>query len=294
MVGARAAQALGGSGLVTTAINLAGTPRRMSVITAGSGMFGALGPLSGSLISDSLSWHIALSLSAIALVAVPYVALRAPAHRPGDTYHFDSVGATLLVGLICTLVLLARFPVPALIGAVVLAAALTLWVRREPDGFIPTQVLRSPVFLTAAGVVCALSTAYFALLYTVPRLLENNTGWDSVGIGVGSLVALLLGSAMTWVMATRIHRMRRSATLGVLLTLGVLAPLTATFAVAPALLLAAAGVAVFVATSGQGTLALVAGGAVPEAQRPTALGLFTLCYQLGGAFGPVIAAMVLS
>ncbi|MGW0737704.1 MFS transporter [Streptomyces sp. NPDC002851] len=290
----RAAQALGGAGFVTTAINLAGTPRRMSVITAGSGMLGALGPLSGSVISDHVSWHLSLSLSAIALLAVPYVVLRAPALQERENRRFDTVGAALLVTLVCMLVLLGRFPVPALIGAVVLGAALTLWVRREPDGFIPSVVLRSPVFLTAAGVVCALSTSYFALLYTVPRLLEDNAGWDSVSIGTGSLVALLIGSVVTWLMATRIHRMPRSAVLGVLLTLAVLAPLTATVATAPALLLAAAGVAVFVATSGQGTLALVAGGAVPEQQRTTALGLFSLCYLLGGAFGPAIVALLLA
>lgn len=294
LLAGRAAQALGGSGFVTTAINLAGTPRRMSVITAGSGMFGALGPLSGSLIADHLSWHVALSLSAVALLAVPYVVLRAPALRQEESRPFDGTGAALLVALVCSLVLLARFPVPATAGALVLGAALTLWVRREPEGFLPSAVLRSPVFLSAAGVVCALSTGYFALLYTVPRLLETTAGWDSVGIGVGSLVALLIGSTVSWLMATRIHRMPRTAVLAVLLTLGVLAPVTATVAAAPALLLAAAGVAVFVGTAGQGTLALVAGGAVPERQRTTALGLFTLCYQLGGAFGPAIAALLLA
>jgi hypothetical protein len=28
------------------------------------------------------------------------------------------------------------------------------------------------------------------------------------------------------------------------------------------------------------------------AQRPAAIGLFTLCYQLGGAFGPAVAALL--
>ncbi|WNM29066.1 MFS transporter [Streptomyces sp. Li-HN-5-11] len=289
----RAAQALGGSGLVTTAINLAGTPRRMGVVTAGSGMCGALGPLAGSLLSDHASWHVALSLSALALLAVPYVALRTPAPVPEEARaSFDAVGAALTVALICALVFLARFPVAALTCAVVLGIALAAWIRREPDGFVPSALLRSPAFLTASGVVCALSTAYFALLYTVPRLLEDNAGWGPSGIGVGSLVALLVGSMASWVMAASAHRMRRSAVLTALLTLGVLAPITAAVAEAPVLLLAAAGVAVFVAASGQATLSVVAADGVPEPQRPTALGLFTLCYQLGGAFGPAIAALL--
>ncbi|MEU3253457.1 MFS transporter [Streptomyces sp. NPDC006997] len=295
LLAGRAAQALGGSGFVTTAITLAGTPRRMAVITAGSGMCGALGPLSGSLLTDGLSWHVALALSAVALLAVPHVARRAPTPRPRtDGTAFDGVGAALSVALICSLVLLARFPVPALTGTAVLGATLALWVRRRPDGFLPVAVLRSPVFLPVAGVVCALSTAYFAILYTVPRLLEDDAGWDAVDIGVGSLVALLVGSAASWGMAAHAHRMGRSAALAVLLTLGVLAPVTAAAGSAPGPWLAAAGVAVFVAASGQAILALVAGGAVPERQRTTALGLFTLCYQLGGAFGPAIAALLLA
>ncbi|MFH8617005.1 MFS transporter [Streptomyces sp. NPDC017979] len=292
----RAAQALGGSGLVTTAINLAGTPRRMGVVTAGSGMCGALGPLAGSLLSDHLSWHVPLALSALALLAVPYVVLRAPAHQrdEGARAPFDAVGAALTVALICALVLLARFPVPALICAVVLGLLLAASIRRRPDGFVPAPVLRSPVFLIASGVVCALSMAYFALLYTVPRLLEDDAQWDRVDVGTGSLVVLLIGSTASWFMAAYAHLVRRSTVLAVLLVLGVLAPLTGAVAAAPLLLLAALGVAVFVAASGQATLSVVAGGGVAEQQRTTALGLFTLCYQLGGAFGPAIAAVTLA
>ncbi|MFJ4330590.1 MULTISPECIES: MFS transporter [unclassified Streptomyces] len=293
LLAGRAAQALGGSGLVTTAINLAGTPRRMGVITAGSGMCGALGPLAGSLLSEHASWHVALSLSALALLAVPATLRRAPAPSPART-AFDPVGAALSVALISALAFLTRFPVPALVCAAVLSLALTAWIRHEPDGFVPAAVLRSPAFVMASGVVCALATAYFALLYTVPRLLEDDAGWNSSQIGAGSLVALLIGSALSWGMAAYAHRMSVSAVLTVLLVLGVLAPVTAVLLATPAVLLAAAGVAVFVAASGQATLSVVAGNAVAERQRTTTLGLFTLCYQLGGAFGPAIAALLLA
>jgi len=293
LLAGRALQALGGSGLVTTAINLAGTPRRMGVVTAGSGMCGALGPLAGSLLSDHVSWHVPLALSAVALLAVPYVVLRAPAPRPGEARApFDPVGASLTVALVCALVLLGRFPVPALLCATVLSVALIAWIRREPEGFLPSAVLRSPAFLTASGMVCALSTVYFALLYTVPRFLQDDADWSAADVGVGSLVALLVGSAASWGMAAYAHRLSRTAVLTVLLALGVLAPVTAAVTAAAPVLLATAGVAVFVAASGQATLSMVAAGGVPQRQRPTGLGLFTLCYQLGGAFGPAIAALL--
>jgi len=292
----RAAQALGGSGFVTTAITLAGTTRRMGVIAAGSGMCGALGPLAGYLLSEYLSWHAALALSGLSLLAVPYIVRRAPEHRHEEKRApFDAVGAVLSVALITSLVFLGRFPAPALVCAAVMGVALALWIWRRPDGFVPTAVLRSPLFLIASGVVCTLSTIYFALLYGVPRLLEDPGNWTTADIGTWLLVALLIGSAVSWCLAAYgAHRMSRSAVLTLLLALGVLAPVAAAVSAAPVLLLAAAGAGVFIAASGQATLSVVAGGGVPEPQRTTALGLFTLCYQLGGAFGPAIVAQLLA
>jgi DHA2 family metal-tetracycline-proton antiporter-like MFS transporter len=48
------------------------------------------------------------------------------------------------------------------------------------------------------------------------------------------------------------------------------------------------------AATGQGALALRAGAAVPPSVRPAAMGLFTLCFLLGAAFGPAIAALTSS
>ncbi|MEU8955329.1 hypothetical protein AB0C93_13590 [Streptomyces sp. NPDC048518] len=74
--------------------------------------------------------------------------------------------------------------------------------------------------------------------------------------------------------------MTRPRVLAILLTVGAPAPLTAALSPwAPLLLLVA-------------TLAVYATVAASAAQRPAAIGLFTLCYQLGGAFGPAVAAMV--
>ncbi|MFD7102829.1 MFS transporter [Streptomyces celluloflavus] len=291
----RGAQAIGGSGLVTTAINLAGTPRRMGVVTAGSGILGALGPLAGSMLTEHVSWRAALSLSALALLAVPGVIRTAPALPTQDPRTpFDAVGAVVLMALVSALVFIPRFPLPALVCAAAIAAVLVLRVRTRPDGFVPVAVLRTPVFLSASAVVCALSTSYFSLLYIVPRVLKGSEGWDAGLVGTGTLVALLIGSAASWLLAAYSTRMSRAAVLAVLLTLGVLAPVTAAAAPWAVLMLVAAGVSVFVSSSGQATLSVYAAHSVPESQRPTSIGLFTLCYQLGGAFGPALAALLVA
>ncbi|MGW2023217.1 MFS transporter [Streptomyces decoyicus] len=291
----RGAQAIGGSGLVTTAITLAGTPRRMGVVTAGSGILGALGPLAGSLLTEHVSWHAALSLSALALPAVPGVLRTAPTlPEKGSRAPFDAIGAVVLMALVSALVFIPRFPLPALVCAAVIAAALVVRVRTRPDGFVPVAVLRTPVFLTASAVVCALSTSYFSLLYLVPRVLKDNEGWDAGLVGTGTLVALLIGSAASWLLAAFSTRMSRAAVLALLLALGVLAPVMAAVTPWAALLLVASGVSVFVSSSGQATLSVYAANSVPDSQRPTAIGLFSLCFQLGGAFGPALAALLVS
>ncbi|MEU6982212.1 hypothetical protein ABZ946_02120 [Streptomyces sp. NPDC046324] len=47
----------------------------------------------------------------------------------------------------------------------------------------------------------------------------------------------------------------------------------------------------FVATGSDAVLSVRASRQVSEARRPAAIGLFVLCYQLGGAVGPALAAL---
>ncbi|MET9295108.1 MFS transporter [Streptomyces sp. NPDC003077] len=287
----RAAQAAGGAGLVTAAMGLAGTARRMGVISAGFGILGAAGPLLGSRLSADVSWRAALALSAVALVAVPFVARSArPAATTGE--RFDAPGAALLAALVTSLVLLPTATLPALGAALVAAVLLAVHVRRRPEGFVPSRLLRTPTFLASALLALALSTSYFTLLFAVPRLLADRTGWSTTTIGTGQLVALVTGSALSWVLAAASARMGRTAVRALLVTVGVLAALTATFATWGPLLLAAMGAAVFTATGANATLSVHAATSSPDRQRPTAIGLFTLCYQLGGAFGPAIATLM--
>ncbi|WP_309240066.1 MFS transporter [Actinomadura sp. J1-007] len=295
LVAGRGAQAVGGSCLVTTAINLAGTPRRMGAVTAGSGLLGALGPLTGGLLTEHVSWHAALSPSILAVLAVPGVLRAAPKPPERDAHApFDTAGAAVLTAMISALVFVPRFPVPALICAAVIGAALAARVRSRPNGFVPATVLRTPVFLGVSVLVCALSTSYFSLLYTVPRVLEEDGGWDPGAVGTAILVALLVGSAASWLLAASSPRMSRAMVLAVLLALGALAPIAAAVTPWAALMLVAAGVSVFVSSSGQATLSVYAANSVPDAQRPITLALFTLCYQLGGAFGPALSALLIT
>ncbi|MFI8926204.1 MFS transporter [Streptomyces sp. NPDC053474] len=287
----RAAQSLGGAGLVAIAMNLAGNARRMGVISSGFGVLGAAGPLLGATLTDAVSWRLALAVSAVAVVAVPAVA-RYAGQTPPAQGRFDTRGATLLIALATTLILLPTAPLPALAGALVAAALLAAHVRRRPEGFVPARLLRSPLFVTSAVLGAALSTSYFTLLFTVPRLLQDRAGWTTGTIGTGQLVTLLIASAASWLLAAGSARMGRAAVRAVLITVGVTAAVTAALATSGALLLLAAGAAAFAATGANATLSVQAAAATTDAQRPTAIGLFALSYQLGGAFGPGLATLL--
>ncbi|MFB9207384.1 MFS transporter [Nonomuraea spiralis] len=298
LLAGRAVQAAGGGGLVTIAITLAGTTSRTGVITAGVGLVGAFGPLTGSTLS-AISWRTPLLLSLPALLAVPAVLRHVPAHpndhdarSTGAPASTDTVGILLVMTLISAFVLTPRLGPAALAAVAIAAALLILNIRRNTAGFIPRAVVSSRAFITASAAACALSTSYFALLYTVPRMLERH--WPAGRIGLMTLVMLAVGSIASLLFTRWISRYGPALARTTLLAAGAVAvalPLTAPW---PAALVAANAFAVFAATAAMAWYSDRAGKAVPGEHRATALALFTLCYQLGGAFGPALASLLIA
>lgn len=285
LVAARGLQALGGAALVTSAMNLSGgIPRRMGAITAGFGVLGATGPLLGSVITQSAGWHLAFAVQAVTVLAVPALARHTTA--PTGTGSFDVTGAALLAALVTGLVSLPHLPLAGLAVVAIAAALLVPHIRRRPEGFVPSALLRSRAFLGAAALTFALSTSYFALLYAVPRLLAARTDWAAGAIGTGQMLALMAGSGVSFVLAARFVSPLVLAALGAIAPLLLFAP--------PALAFAAATIGVAASSGGQAVLGVRAMRAAPELQRPVAIGLFNLAFQLGGAFGPTIVVLLIT
>ncbi|WP_433411415.1 MFS transporter [Microtetraspora malaysiensis] len=292
LLAGRIAQAVGGGGLVTVAIMLAGTSSRTGAVSAGVGLVGAFGPLAGSTLS-AVSWRLPLCLSLAALPAVPTVLRRARLHSGvGDTSRTDIPGIALVVGLVSALILLPRSAPHALAAAAMLGALLVWHVRRHPDGFVPQPIVRSRVFLAAAAAACALSTSYFAILYTAPRTMEEH--WTAGHTGMAMLAGLAGGSLGSLLFTRRTTRIGARTTQGVVLISGVLAVILSLRTPWPLSAAAAVACAVFAATAAMAWYAARVGALMPASYRQAAVGLFTLAYQLGGAFGPALATLLIT
>ncbi|WP_395362154.1 MFS transporter [Streptomyces sp. YH02] len=155
---------------------------------------------------------------------------------------------------------------------------------------LPLDVLRAPAFRIAAGLMLAVATVNFGLLYAAPRRVAALTGWSSVETGaVASLVALA-GALLSWPLvraapALGARRVRAVLALG---SLG--AAVLAVTAPWPAVVLFASGTSALVTAGGQGLLTGAATGGLPAARQGLAIGLFNLAFLIGVAAGPALAA----
>ncbi|MFI1213516.1 MFS transporter [Streptomyces sp. NPDC020802] len=289
----RAGQAAGGAGMMAIAMNLAGTARRMGVISAGSGILGAVGPLLGERLTDAVSWRAALSILIVTLLPVPAVSRYTTKSPPATEGRFDARGAVLLALLSSGIVLLPSNPLPALAVAAVTAALLALHIRRRPEGYIPATALRSRLFRSSVLIAVTLSVLYFTLLFGTPQLITDRAGWSTGSVAVGQLIAMIAGSVLTLAFAAVSARLGQTKVRALLLTVGLLAAAAAVFAHSAVLLFVAIGLAVFSATSANATQSMAAASAVPDRQRPTGIGLFQLAYLMGGALGPALATTLI-
>jgi Major Facilitator Superfamily len=121
------------------------------------------------------------------------------------------------------------------------------------------------------------------------------THWTKDAAATGQLAAMVMASLATLGFTSIAARFTRTNVRIVLVAAGAVAVLAAIYASAPVLLLVGIFLALFAATLANATQVSVATASVPEPQKPTAIGLFTLLYLLGGAIGPALAsALVLS
>ncbi|MFI6866309.1 MFS transporter [Nocardia sp. NPDC050406] len=291
LLAGRAVGAIGSGGLVTLAISLAGTTRRTGVITASVGLVGAFGPLAGSALS-AVSWRLPLLLAALATLAAPALLRRLRTVPIGSAQTRDHRGAALVIGILTAVVVMPRVPGVAIAALAILAAALAAHIASTPEGFVPRAVLRSRPWLVGTAAACALSTVYFAVLYTIPQLLRAE--WSPNQIGLATLIGLAAGATAALLFTRWAHRLpARAVDLG-LPAFAIAAATLPLAAPPPTILTCSTALAVFASSAGMAWYTTHATTALPLHHRHSALGLYLLAYQLGQAVGPALASFLLA
>jgi MFS family permease len=210
LLGARLLQGMGAAAVPVLGMAIVSARYDGAVRTAALGRVAgtaaavsALGPLAGGLVADVAGWRAVVVLPALGLLLVPVLWRAVPTDGTGA--RLDVLGAVLVAGTAAGLVLLVQSPASGVVIAVVGAALLALGipavaaqVRRRPEGFLPTVVVREPVVVRSALAASAVPAAWFALLIAVPAVLAGE-GWTPLRIGLA-----LVPSALTGFLAPRL------------------------------------------------------------------------------------------
>lgn len=223
LIGGRAVQGVGAAMMFSTAFAIVGVTfagharaRAFGLIGAVAAVAGALGPLAGGTLAQTLGWptifFVNVPIGAIALV----VALRGvPESRRPDPPPVDWAGA-LLLSAVLGLVVLALLrgndagwssaPILALLGgAAGCLAAFALVERRRREPLLELALLRRPAFLGVSIAAFAQAASLFSLLLYVVIYLQGVLGYAPLACGLCllpiSLAALPPGLGAAWLAA---------------------------------------------------------------------------------------------
>jgi len=315
LIGARAAQGLGGAVVSAVTLSLimnlftaeAERAKAMGVYGFVCAAGGSIGVLLGGLLTSALDWHwiflvnlpIGVAVYALCRRLLPASDVRRRERR------LDVAGAVAVTSA----AMLAVYAIVdgneagftsaqtiGLLGASSLLVALFLaWEAQARSPLVPLRLFRSRT-LVAANVVGVLwAAAMFAWFFISALYLQRVAGYDALGVGLAFLPAnLAMAACSLGVSAKLVVRFgnRRPLVAGLViaaagLALFARAPLDARFAVdvLPAMLLLGFGAGVAF-----NPLLLAAMGDVAPSESGLASGAVNTSFMLGGALGLAILA----
>jgi EmrB/QacA subfamily drug resistance transporter len=219
LIAARAAMGVGGA-LMWPAIlgmTFAVFPKEKAGLAGGfilgaAGIGQSIGPISGGLLTEYLSWRWTLFVNVpIGLFAViaTWRAIHQPRER-AEEERIDYGGILVLsVGLLALLFALDQgvewgwgdWRILASLGvAAVLVAVFPFVERRMRDAaLIPPDVIRNRRFAAACAAILLMSAAFIASMLYLPQFLQKILDYSPVRAGVAMLPVMLAFAAMSFV-----------------------------------------------------------------------------------------------
>jgi EmrB/QacA subfamily drug resistance transporter len=175
-----------------------------------------LGPLTGGLFVDHLSWRWAFYVNLVpGLVGGAFVIALVPSQLKERIRHqLDLVGAFLLAATTTALVLVTSWGgseyewtspvIVALIVAILGAGgAFVLWEQRAPEPLVPLGVLRERTVALSIGANLVAGAAFTAGIVFLPVLYQAVIGRDATASGL-LLIPLGLATALATIVAGQI------------------------------------------------------------------------------------------
>ncbi|MFI1970403.1 MFS transporter [Streptomyces cinnamoneus] len=222
LIGARAAQGVGGAVLAPATLTLimttftepAARTRAMGAWSAVMAAGGAAGAVVGGVLTQYAGWRwvlfVNVPLGAV-LLAAALVCVRAGAVREGGLRRLDLPGAVTVTAGLTSLVygiiasethgwgsLAVWGPVAA---AVVLLAAFVAVEARAAHPLVPLAIFRRRTLATANMVVVAISAAMFSMWFLLSLYLQQALGYSAVRAGLcflpGSLAIIVASRIAT-------------------------------------------------------------------------------------------------
>ncbi|MBY6367826.1 MFS transporter [Rhodococcoides corynebacterioides] len=275
-----------------------------------AGVAVAIGPVSGGFLLEHFSWHSVFWLNVpIALVAVVLVALIVPESRAANPGKLDVPGVILSTAGVTLLVFVVieapnfGWTSPATLGGAVVAAAL-LWafVRRERR--VAAPVLDVSLFRIAPFAWPAVSIAVgffslFGFLFLITQYFQGIREYSPLAFGIATLpfaAALAISSPTATVVAQKVGTMPVLVTglvsIGAGLVVAAQVEIDSSYLglVLPAMLLLAVGIAVI---QGPATESIMSSLPLDEAGAGAAVNDTTR--EIGGTLGvAVLGSLVAS
>ncbi|MGF7235814.1 MAG: MFS transporter [Frankia sp.] len=221
LIGARAAQGLGGAVLspatltilTTTFRDPAARTRALGAWSAVAGGGGAAGALAGGILTDLISWRWILFVNVpIGVIGLVVARLVIPETRNARANHrIDVPGAFLITGGLTALVAgivqsdshgwsSVATLAPSLGGLGLIGFFLVYQAGIAPDPLVPLRLFRSRPLAVANGSMFFLASAVFASWYFLTLYLQGSLGYSPLAAGFAFLpqtVGIILGAQVS-------------------------------------------------------------------------------------------------